>query len=683
MERNAPRRAPHVSQRLRPTLMLVLGLLAIFTGFRAGLLAKAPSARENVTSRQLVRCFTVGFQFDACPIACIAVPLGLVLAVAPPEAFGKKWFRRCVTGYVVATLGLVLFAEIVGAYYFAYNGVRMDWVAADYLRNPREVVGFLWENYPVVWVALAVAALAAGLYWLTARLCWRGEAPSTPVRLRLILAGALIAAGGLAIRGSLAKMPLRLKAAGVSDNGTLNQLANNGIYYFTSAWRAHNRDNRDEAQWYRFPPHARAVEVAQSMLYQKQDVGLHVEGNPLWRRTVTGSPLQDYNVVVFVMESMTGRGVGAMGYSPSYTPNLDALCDEGLFFENAFAVGRRTNRALVGVLCGHPEMAGGSIMTRPHAEGHFLNLPGLFRQRGYKTTFIYGGRNTWDNIRGFFSHNAIEEFIGQDEGLDSAEGANWGVPDEVTLRAAHERFVKYGGQKFFAAILNVSNHEPFIIPPGRVEPVPPSVPDAKILTATRYADWAIGEFFRRARTADYFRKTIFVLVADHGRQELKEGRVNGPQGYRVPLLFYAPGILPARRIATVASQSDIAPTVLAMLGGEFEHCFFGRNLLTVDPNDGFALLQHDSGWLGLVRGDTALAAWRGAKPELQRLLPGGRDAAPLSDPARAAWMQEEMLSDYYMAINLYWEGHYCAPGAGGYPARPGIPSAPRQASEPR
>jgi len=95
----------------------------------------------------------------------------------------------------------------------------------------------------------------------------------------------------------------------------------------------------------------------------------------------------------------------------------------------------------------------------------------------------------------------------------------------------------------------------------------------------KYADWAIGDFIERARTRPWFDDTVFVIVADHcaaarGKTDLPIDR------FHIPLLIYAPKHLAPARIDTVASQIDIAPTVLALLNFSYVSRFFGQDILT-------------------------------------------------------------------------------------------------------
>jgi phosphoglycerol transferase MdoB-like AlkP superfamily enzyme len=252
----------------------------------------------------------------------------------------------------------------------------------------------------------------------------------------------------------------------------------------------------------------------------------------------------------------------------------------------------------------------------------------------------------------------VEEFVGQQDGPQGKLVNPWGVADELTFKKAHDRFLSYGDRKFFGVILTITNHEPFRAPTGRVEFVPGDSLEARKINCIRYSDWALGEFFRQAREAPYFKRTIFVLVADHGI-EFSPATMIDAEGYRVPCVIYAPGIVPPGRIRAVASQTDISPTILALLGGEFDHCFMGRNLLAVPPDDGFAFLRN-ANMIGFVRGDRMIALPPMRTPVLYRL---GNGALGLIEgtTSEIAGLQEQALSYHYLSAHLYLDRKYRSP----------------------
>jgi phosphoglycerol transferase MdoB-like AlkP superfamily enzyme len=634
------------SQRVRALWLWGVAGLLIFSASRVILLIACRDSLADVTSAEIARCLVTGIRFDLFPLGIVGLPLALALALAPNLAFGSAWFRRIVTGYVTAVIVVTLFVAVSGAFFFLNFRARLNWIVVDYLAMPSEVLQYIWEQYPVVWVFAGLVALVVVLYWSLSRLLWSGARPSGPIWMRPILAIALAGICVLAIRGTLASRPLRIgEAYAVSANNTVGQLTLNDIRTLVAAIGSELRDEGLDHGDFSFPPPERAAQVVRSMVYQPHDVDLKWADNPLWRRTVTGKPQADYNVVVVLMEGMAGTPVGILGHSPSHTPNLDALAREGLYCERMYAVGLRTRRTICNVLCGHPDFGDKSILVRERALGNFLALPQFFRDRGYKTAFIYGGKPAWDNMQAFLYSVGVGEFIGQQDGPQGELVNPWGVADELTFKKAHDRFMAYGDQKFFGVILTITNHEPFRAPPGKINCI-------------RYSDWALGEFFRQAREAPYFKRTIFVLVADHGIEFSPTPMIDA-EGYRVPCVIYAPGIVPPGRIRTVASQTDISPTILALLGGEFDHCFFGRNLLTVPPDDGFAFMRNAE-MIGLVRGDRLIVLPPGRAPAFFRLGDRTVDVVDGS-PREIDDLQEEALSYHYMSAQLYLDMKYRPP----------------------
>lgn len=651
------------SPRVLPLVGFWLAGLGLFGGFRAGLLIASREALAGVTSAEILRCFWYGARFDGFPLGILGIPLALRLALAPAATVGGKRFRRTVSAYITVVLSLLLAVEIAGACFFLHYGFRLNWAAIDYCQFPREALGYIWSEYPVVWGLVGMAALVSGLFAILMRTVWRGAPPAGPAWQRPVLAIALVGFCVIGIRGGFQARPLHIGDAYlVSLNNVPSQLALNGIFSLAAEAATRRREASGRARLHPAPPPQRAVEVARKALFQPADVDLKADGNPLWRRTVTGRPMKDYNVAIILMEGMSGKAVGAMGGRPSQTPEFDALCREGLFFDRLYAVGGRTCRGLAGILCGHPDLAERSI-THTRSQDRFMALPDVFLKRGYRTLFVTGGEPSWDNMKGFFSAGGIQEFIGQNDGPHTDLVNPWGQADEVTFEKAHQRFLEYGDQKFFAIILTTTNHEPFNAPAGRVPFVAGDSLEARTINCYRYADWAIGNFFRKARAAPYSRRTIFVLVADHGREFLSRWNMDFP-GNRVPCLFLGPGIAPGR-LSTAASQTDIPPTVLALLGGEFDHCFMGRDLLALKDDPGLALLGTNH-VLGLVQGDRAAvmppegrAAFFRLGADSQERLADGDDAARCGD------LREKMLALYFLSTQLFLDAKFCAPQKAG------------------
>ncbi len=650
-----------VSQRVGPIWMTAVVMLATFAVFRAVLLIASREHLDSVGSADILRCFLVGMRFDAAAIAYVMIPFVLALTLAPNLAFPRRWFRRIIVAYAAAVGAVVFIVEIIGAYFFQQFGVRLNWIALDYLGHFQEAATYIQQEYPV-WI-LPVTALIGfcGLFLFFRWAFWRGRPPRGRIWPRPIMAALLVGCCVLAARGSLGHNPLRFGPAYFCDNKVVAQVTLNNLFTLQRAAVGFVRDTHLEDSNHPLLPVDRAKAIVTGILAQKSDKFLYPDRFTLWRQVDTGRPRKGYNVVIIIMEGMGGSLVGAMGNAPSQTPVLDDLCRKGLFFERMYSVAGRTSRAVVGILCGHPDLTGRSLMKRSRAQGNFLTLPGAFRDRGYRTVFMYGGNPDFDNMKGFFSAGGIERFVGQDQMSGRGLKGNWGFHDEVVMRKAHETFLGMRDQKFFGVILTLSYHEPFDVPAGRTNLLPPDNITNKMINACRYADWSLGEFFRLARSAPYFKKTIFVLIPDNASR-FHSGHILDVAGYRIPCLIYAPGIIPPGRIKTVASQADIAPTVLALLGGEYQHGFLGRNMLAAKPGEGFAMIrEYDR--LGAVRGRRAIVLMPGQKTALFKT-----DGPTIERIADERIGQQEMetlrlqlLSFHTVATQMYLTNSYQDP----------------------
>ncbi len=98
----------------------------------------------------------------------------------------------------------------------------------------------------------------------------------------------------------------------------------------------------------------------------------------------------------------------------------------------------------------------------------------------------------------------------------------------------------------------------------------------------KYTDYAIGKFIRDAQQEPWFKDTVFVIVADHCAYAA--GKISLPvKKYVIPLLIYAPDHFPPQKIDKLASQIDIAPTVLGLLNFNYTTNFFGKDIFKMQP----------------------------------------------------------------------------------------------------
>ncbi|MDO9321226.1 MAG: LTA synthase family protein, partial [Pseudomonas sp.] len=234
--------------------------------------------------------------------------------------------------------------------------------------------------------------------------------------------------------------------------------------------------------------------------------------------------------------------------------------------------------------------------------GHkFSGLPQLLGPRGFDDLYVYNGNFQWDNQSGFFSNQGMTTFIGREDFVNPVfMDPTWGVSDQDMFdRAALELQNNYGKKPFYALLQTLSNHTPYALPKELpVEPVTGHGSTDEHLTAMRYSDWALGQFFDKARKQPYFKDTLFVIVGDHGFGSDEQLTEMDLFRFNVPLLLIAPGIQEqfGATSGVVGTQVDIVPTIMGRLGGEVRHQCWGRDLLNLPEGDlGIGVIKPSGG----------------------------------------------------------------------------------------
>ena len=647
-----------IGQRVRPMWMLLAALMLLF-GLERGVLAilKGP-VLGDVPPRAVARLFVVGFWQDFRVLGFFVLPLTPLLTLAPNRAFSRKWLKSIVAWYIAGVLALAAAVCLIDAMFFMAGNARLNWQLPSYV-GEGEILMHVWSHYPVIALSLGMAALIAAAAYFARRCCLGGPPPAGPAWPRVV-GGAAMAVLVLWIAWPTDEPTPGSSVAHFPSNLLISQLAFNPLATGSVAVKEFFTEGDMEPEHYRLLTVSEAFGAAREVLGQNHTTFGGRTDNPLWRTVRTARPRRDMNVVIIVMESFAGRHVGALGNEPSQTPFFDALAAKGTFFTQMYASGPRTSRGLAAILCGFPDLGGKSVLERTRSQGSFQSLFGLFAQRGYDTSFFYGGDANFDNMRAFFTSVGLQRMVDIEHMPPDVWRTDWGVADHVVFDKAHETF-EAADAPFFSVVLTLTNHNPHLTPPGTIAPLQHDTPEARIAHTTRYADWALERFFNHAAASEYYADTLFVLVADHGAKFDPRPLVD-VAGYRTPCLFYAPAMaeLAARKISVPCSQTDAPTTVLAAIGGEYAHGMFGRDMLVVEPADpGLALLRNDR-YMALVRGDLALIELPERDPLLFRRPPGDdlEELPPGTRPAAAADMHRTAMGLYQSARQLYLSRAY-------------------------
>jgi len=568
-----------MAARTRALARLLLLFLALNAAVRL-VLALGWGGDPALRSWQLLPAMAVGAIFDVVVGLFALAPLCWLFAFWPRSRLaGSRGLRR-VAGVLLVPLSLLV-AFVAAAEFTFWNefGTRFNFIAVEYLVYSNEVIGNIRESYDLGLLLPGVGL--AGL--LIAALAWRWAlAPlAEPAAERSPGWRFAVVAGALLPIGLLAACDVRLKE--FSGNAQLDDLAGNGYFEF---WHAFRHNEIDYARHYRTLPAAQAAATLAAVIQPPPAVGAAL---PFERDIRPDAAARDLNVVLVSIESLSASFLGAFGGTEGLTPNLDRLAGESLLFTQLYATGTRTVRGLEALSLSVPPTPGHAIVKRPDNRG--LNTLGsVLAGHGYEPIYLYGGYGYFDNMNAFFGGNGYTVVDRTALRADQIHFENiWGVADEdlfgLALREIDARHAR--GQRFFAHVMTTSNHRPFTYPEGRIDIPSHTSREGGV----KYTDWAIGRFLEQARKRPWYADTVFVFVADHthkgrGRRELS------PDAFHIPMIVHAPAHLAPGRVDTLASQIDVAPTVLGLLRLPYPSRFFGHDILREGRDHPRAFLAH-------------------------------------------------------------------------------------------
>ncbi|MEN5036788.1 LTA synthase family protein [Pseudomonas sp. TWI929] len=566
--------------------------------------------------------FFSGALYDLSFLTYAALPLGLYLALCPAALWRTRLHRQLMGGVLIISLFVMLFVAVAEWLFWDEFGVRFNFIAVDYLVYSKEVLDNIRESYPLPTLLGSIAVVAVLLTVILRKpLAQALSAPSANLRQRLGGIALLAVLGGLSVLLVDQQFP-----RGQGGNAYQRELASNGPYQFFAAFR---NNELDYTQFYASLDAAEAGAQMHQELAEPNAQFQASEPEDIRRHITVSGELRKPNIILVTIESFSAKYMGSNGDPRNLTPNLDALRKQSLYFNNFYATGTRTDRGLEAITLSIPPTPGRSIVKRIGRESGYGSLGQQLKAVGYDPVFVYGGRGYFDNMNAFFSGNGyrIVDQSSVDESEISFKNA-WGMADEdlyrQALKLADADHAKQ--QPFLLQLMTTSNHRPYTYPEGRIDIASGDGREG----AVKYTDYAIAKFLQEAKGKPWFDNTLFVFVADHtaGSAGVEDLPVNN---YQIPLWIYAPKLIAPREDAQLASQIDLAPTLLGLLNLSYTSTFFGRDLLreaSLPPRVLIGNYQH----LGLFDGkDLAILSPRGGMRVHEDALGNSRETSVGSD----------------------------------------------------
>jgi phosphoglycerol transferase MdoB-like AlkP superfamily enzyme len=573
---------------LRPLVVFAAAVLVALSLARVGLVLWQHDRVREVDMLGVV--LVQGVRFDLIVVGLLTVIPTLLLWLFATSRSMARVGNRLLRGYLGAAFATVLFLELATPSFINQYDARPNAIFFEYLIYPKEVASTMLAGYGYQFFgAFVVIVLALVLLRRLLRPALRIPERAMHVAAALVVTPLLFALCLLAMRSTLDHRAVNPSMVARSRDPMVNDLAMNSTYSVLYAL-AELRNGPEGGFRYGTMPAAEATARVQAAM--QVPTGTFVAGTvpTLHRQQATQSPPRPKNLVIVLEESLGAEFVGALGGRP-LTPNLDALASQGWWFENLYATGTRSVRGLEALITGFTPTPAPSVVKLEKSQRDFFSIARVLKAAGYDTSFIYGGEGQFDNMRRFFMNNGFDSVVDEDDFVKPVFHGSWGVSDEDLLARADEEFSKPRTRPFFSLVFTTSNHSPYDYPAGRIEPY--DADPRTVNNAVKYADYALGEFFARARASSYWDDTVFLVVADHN------SRVFGAElipidHFHIPGLVMGGGVEPSV-YNPVASQIDLPPTLLSMIGVSSVHPMIGHDLTRPELAEwpGRAIMQYE------------------------------------------------------------------------------------------
>lgn len=303
------------------------------------------------------------------------------------------------------------------------------------------------------------------------------------------------------------------------------------------------------------------------------------------------NPTEKRPNIVFIITESLGRGYsGENAYLGSFTPFLDSLAKQSLYWENCLSTGGRTFAVLSSLFGSLPFGKKGFLEMGESQPPHF-SLIKYLKRVGYKVHFYYGGNSRFDMMDIFLKKQNTDLIIdennfggGYNKMPSSGSGFSWGYGDKDLFERSFKIINSVKQESHLNIFLTLSMHSPFLVDDQERyrkqfdeiysslhldADVMASIKNYRdILSTVLYTDDSYRKFFTEYKKRSDFSNTIFIITGDHRMPEIPI--TTQIDRFHVPLIIYSPMLKRTAKFSSVSSHFDVTPSLLAFLTNQYK-----------------------------------------------------------------------------------------------------------------
>ncbi|MCK5777022.1 MAG: sulfatase-like hydrolase/transferase, partial [Bacteroidales bacterium] len=392
--------------------------------------------------------------------------------------------------WVLIILYSLLVSSELGIY--AEWKTKINYKALLYLRNPSEVINSAQTSQMIGLLILMVLLSGFGI-WLYAKVFHtsiiRIQSPWLVSLSFFLFIPPLLVIGA---RGGLQEIPINQSQSYFSKHAIINSAATNSVFNLYISFHE-NQKSLTENPFLEMPT-TKAQDFVKQLYAIEKDTTTSVLSH------------EKPNVVLIIMESWSADLVFIPEGKAVVTPNFRKMMSEGIYFDQIYATGPRSEQGMASIFSGFPATPISSVTVQPDKYNKLPSMVKDFNNQGYHSSFYFAGQLIYGNIKSFIIFNQfdqIKEVYDFDQNLPQGK---LGIHDEFSL---HEMItdLKTVKQPFFSSLFTISTHSPYDQP--MEEKIFWGGNNQQYLNGAFYTDYSIGKFIEEAKQQDWYDNTLF------------------------------------------------------------------------------------------------------------------------------------------------------------------------------
>lgn len=316
---------------------------------------------------------------------------------------------------------------------------------------------------------------------------------------------------------------------------------------------------------------------------------------------------QGKNIIKIHLESFQSFLIDFELNGQEVTPFLNSLVHDETqdftYFDNFFhqtEQGKTADAELIMDTSLYGLSQGSAFVTK--GNNTFQAFPAIIgQQQEYTSAVFHGdGKSFWNRDK-IYKRLGIDQFY-YDLYYDMNEDSviNYGLKDKPFFEESIP-LLKELKQPFYAHMITLTNHHPFVLSEGEATLVPSQTGDSTVdgyFQTARYLDEALAQFFTDLKESGLYDNSIIMIYGDHygistnhnrAMQEILGEEITvlkNSELQRVPFMIHIPGVEGQGTNHEYAGMIDVVPTLLHILGIDAkDYLLFGTDMFSEQHRD--------------------------------------------------------------------------------------------------